>query len=195
VLGGGLGVGLGLGLQRLAANYVSGFVILAERSLRMGDLVKVDNFEGRITDINTRYTVLRSATGRESIVPNEILISQRVENASLADNKLLLTTVLQVAYGTDLDHITPLLQDAVAHVPRIDATSPPSVYLSNFAADGLELTIAFWVLDPENGQLSVRSGVNRAVLDTLNREGVDLPFPQRVIHLQTPPAPVGSQPA
>jgi small-conductance mechanosensitive channel len=195
VLGGGLGVGLGLGLQRLAANYVSGFVILAERSLRIGDLVKVDNFEGRITDINTRYTVLRSATGRESIVPNEILISQRVENASLADNKLLLTTLLQVAYGTDLDRLTPLLQDAVARVPRIDATSPPSVYLSNFAADGLELTIAFWVLDPENGQLSVRSGVNRAVLDTLNREGVDLPFPQRVIHLQAPPASLGSPPA
>jgi small-conductance mechanosensitive channel len=195
VLGGGLGVGLGLGLQRLAANYVSGFVILAERSLRIGDLVKVDNFEGRITDINTRYTVLRSATGRESIVPNEILISQRVENASLADNKLLLTTVLQVAYGTDLDRITPLLQEAVAHVPRIDAASPPSVFLSNFAADGLELTIAFWVLDPENGQLSVRSGVNRAVLNILNREGVDLPFPQRVIHLQTPPAAAGSQPA
>jgi small-conductance mechanosensitive channel len=195
VLGGGLGVGLGLGLQRLAANYVSGFVILAERSLRIGDLVKVDNFEGRITDINTRYTVLRSATGRESIVPNEILISQRVENASLADNKLLLTTVLQVAYGTDLDRITPLLQEAVAKVPRIDATSPPAVHLSNFAADGLELTIAFWVLDPENGQLNVRSGVNRAILDTLNREGVDLPFPQRVIHVQAPTAAAGSQPA
>jgi small-conductance mechanosensitive channel len=69
------------------------------------------------------------------------------------------------------------------------------VHLSNFAADGLELTIAFWVLDPENGQLNVRSGVNRAILDTLNREGVDLPFPQRVIHVQAPTAAAGSQPA
>ena len=110
VLGGAVGVGLGFGLQKLAANYVSGFVILAERSLRIGDLVKVDNFEGRITDINTRYTVLRSASGRESIVPNELLITQRVENASLADNKLMLTTVVQVGYGTDLADLMPQLR-------------------------------------------------------------------------------------
>jgi small-conductance mechanosensitive channel len=195
VLGGGLGVGLGLGLQRLAANYVSGFVILAERSLRIGDLVRVDNFEGRITDINTRYTVLRSATGRESIVPNEILISQRVENASLADSRLMLTTVLQVAYGTDLDHISPLLREAVQKVSRIDQVQPPGVNLSNFGADGLELTITYWVLDPENGQLTVRSEVNKAILDTLTREGVDIPFPQRVLHVKTPAVVAGSAPA
>ena len=89
VLGGAIGVGIGLGLQKLAANYVSGFVILAERSLRIGDLVKVDNFEGHITDIKTRYTVIRALSGRESIVPNEMLITQRVENASLADRNVL----------------------------------------------------------------------------------------------------------
>ena len=94
VFGGALGVGIGFGLQKLAANYVSGFVILAERSLRIGDTVRVDNFDGRITDINTRYTVVRSLGGRESIVPNEMLITQRVENLSLADPKLLLQTVV-----------------------------------------------------------------------------------------------------
>ncbi len=89
VLGGAIGVGIGFGLQKLAANYVSGFVILAERSLRIGDLVKVDNFEGHITDIKTRYTVIRALSGRESIVPNEMLITQRVENLSLADRNVL----------------------------------------------------------------------------------------------------------
>lgn len=182
VLGGAVGVGLGFGLQKLAANYVSGFVILAERSLRIGDLVKVDNFEGRITDINTRYTVLRSASGRESIVPNELLITQRVENASLADNKLMLTTVVQVGYGTDLATVMPALRDAVAAVPRVLADPIASVHLSNFASDGLELTIAFWIADPENGQLGARSAVNLAILDTLNRLGVDIPYPQRVMH-------------
>lgn len=182
VLGGAVGVGLGFGLQKLAANYVSGFVILAERSLRIGDLVKVDNFEGRITDINTRYTVLRSASGRESIVPNELLITQRVENASLADNKLMLTTVVQVGYDTDLAHVMPLLRDAVAAVPRVVQDPSASVYLSNFAADGLELTIAFWIGDPENGQMGARSAVNLAILDALNRLGVDIPYPQRVMH-------------
>lgn len=182
VLGGAVGVGLGFGLQKLAANYVSGFVILAERSLRIGDLVKVDNFEGRITDINTRYTVLRSASGRESIVPNELLITQRVENASLADNKLMLTTVVLVGYDTDLAQVMPLLRDAVAAVPRVVQDPGPSVYLSNFASDGLELTFAFWIGDPENGQMGARSAVNLAILDALNRLKIDIPYPQRVMH-------------
>ena len=92
VLGGALGVGLGFGLQKLAANYVSGFVILFERSLRIGDTVRVDNFEGVVVDIKTRYTLIRSLNGRESIVPNEKLITERIENLSLADPKVLLTT-------------------------------------------------------------------------------------------------------
>ncbi|MFN7725118.1 MAG: mechanosensitive ion channel family protein [Rubrivivax sp.] len=181
VLGGALGVGIGLGLQKLAANYVSGFVILAERSVRIGDLVRVDNFEGRITDINTRYTVIRALNGRESIVPNEMLITQRVENSSLADNQVLMTTTVQVAYGTDLATLMPRLAAAVAAVPRVLAQPGPAVQLSQFAADGLELTIPFWIADPENGQGNVRSAVNLAVLQTLNEAGVDIPFPQRVV--------------
>src|SRR5690606_31505706 len=109
VLGGAIGVGLGFGLQKLAANYVSGFVILAERSLRIGDLVKVDNFEGRITDINTRYTVIRSSAGREALVPNEQLMTQRVENATKSDRRVGLTTVFQIAHGSDLSVLMPML--------------------------------------------------------------------------------------
>jgi len=186
VLGGAVGVGVGFGLQKLAANYVSGFVILAERSLRIGDLVKVDNFEGRITDINTRYTVLRSAAGRESIVPNEMLITQRVENASLADSQLLLTTIVQVAYGTDLPTLMPQLKEAIAALDRILDQPEPAVHLSDFAADGLELTVTFWIADPENGQLGARSAVNMAILATLNRLAVEIPFPQRVVHQAAP---------
>jgi len=182
VLGGAVGVGIGLGLQKLAANYVSGFVILAERSLRIGDVVKVDNFEGRITDISTRYTVIRAANGRESIVPNELLITQRVENCSFADPKVAMTTLVQVAYGTDLDALMPRLVAAMATVPRVLADPGPSVQLSTFAADGLELTLVFWIADMENGQGNVRSAVNLAVLRTLNEAGVEIPFPQRVMH-------------
>ncbi len=184
VLGGALGVGIGFGLQKLAANYVSGFVILAERSMRIGDNVKVDNFEGRITDITTRYTVIRSATGREAIVPNEMMITQRVENNLLADPQVLLTTTVQVAYGTDLAALMPKLQAAVATVPRVLAQPAPAVLLSNFAPDGLELTVGFWIADAENGQLNVRSGVNLALLESLNAAGVQIPFPQRSVHLQ-----------
>ncbi len=182
VLGGALGVGIGFGLQKLAANYISGFVILAERSMRIGDLVKVDNFEGRITDITTRYTVIRALNGREAIVPNEMMITQRVENSSLADPQVQVNSTVQVAYGTNLDSLIPQLTAVVAAVPRVVADPAPGVLLSAFAADGLELTIAFWIADPHNGQGNVRSDVNLAVLRCLNAAAVEIPFPQRVVH-------------
>ncbi len=192
VLGGALGVGIGLGLQKLAANYVSGFVILAERSMRIGDIVKVDNFEGRITDISTRFTVIRAVNGRESIVPNEMMITQRVENASLADSRVLLNTVVQVAYGTDVEALLPQMGGVIAAVPRVLADPAPNVLLTNFAADGLELTVGFWIADPENGQGNVRSDVNLAILRLLNRLGIEIPFPQRVMHGLVVPAVAGA---
>jgi small-conductance mechanosensitive channel len=181
VLGGALGVGIGLGLQKLAANYVSGFVILAEQSMRIGDLVKVDNFEGRITDISTRYTVIRAINGREAIVPNEMMITQRVENASLADSRMLLNTVVQVAYGTDVEAVIERIKEVVAAVPRVMPEPGPAVLLTNFAADGLELTVGFWIADPENGQGNVRSDVNLAILKLFEVMQVEIPFPQRVL--------------
>ncbi|MFY7863483.1 mechanosensitive ion channel family protein [Roseateles sp.] len=190
VMGGAVGVGIGLGLQKLAANYVSGFVILAERSLRIGDMVKVDNFEGRISDITTRYTVIRALNGRESIVPNELLMTQRVENSSLADPQVLINTVVQVAYGTDLDVLIPELVSTVQAVPRVLQDPAPSVFLNNFAADGLELSINFWINDPHNGQGGVRSEVNLALWRCLNRLGVEIPFPQRVLHQSAAQGPL-----
>lgn len=188
VLGGAVGVGIGLGLQKLAANYVSGFVILAERSLRIGDMVRVDNFEGRISDITTRYTVIRAINGRESIVPNEMLITQRVENLSLADPKVAMSTTVQVAYGTELKPLLPRITAAAAKVPRVLDDPGPGVQLSQFAADGMELTVIYWIADPANGQGNVRSDVNLAVLEVLNAAGVEIPFPQRVLHIAADPA-------
>jgi small-conductance mechanosensitive channel len=197
VLGGAIGVGLGFGLQKLAANYVSGFVILAERSLRIGDMVKVDNFEGRITDITTRYTVIRNNNGRESIVPNELLITQRVESSTFADPKVSVSTVLQVAYGTDLQGLLPALREAMLSVPRVLHDPAPGVELRSFAPDGLELALSFWIADPENGSGNVRSDVNLAVLRTLDERGVEIPFPQRVVHAlpAAPQAPPPQAPA
>ena len=177
-----IGVGLGFGLQKIAANYVSGFVVLAERSLRIGDMVKVDNFEGRITDIRTRYTVIRALNGREAIVPNELLITQRVENSSLADPLVLLTCSVQVAYGSDVRALQARLEAAAAAVPRVLAEPAPSCQLAAFAADGMDLNLHFWIRDPENGQGQVRSEVNLAILDTLQALGIEIPFPQRVVH-------------
>ncbi|WP_291924326.1 mechanosensitive ion channel domain-containing protein [Limnohabitans sp.] len=183
VLGGAVGVGIGFGLQKLAANYVSGFVILAERSMRIGDMVKVDNFEGRITDIKARYTVIRSPTGRESIVPNEMLITQRVENLSLADAKVAQSTTVSVAYDAPVDQVIELLQQACQAQPRVLADPAPLVALSAFGADGLEFTVNYWYEDPTSGQLNLKSDVNRAILSTLREHGIEIPFPQRVVHM------------
>ncbi len=184
VLGGAVGVGIGLGLQKLAANYVSGFVILAERSVRIGDSVRVDGFEGRITDITGRYTVIRSPGGRESIVPNEMLISQRVENLSLADPRVWQSTVVSVGYGSDVDLVMRLLREAAFASPRVLKDPAPSAALSAFGTDGLEFTLGFWIVDPENGTLSLRSDINLAILRALRAHGIDIPFPQRVVHQQ-----------
>jgi small-conductance mechanosensitive channel len=178
VLGGAVGVGIGFGLQKLASNYISGFVILAERSVRIGDTVKVDNFEGRITDINTRYTVIRAPNGRQSIVPNEMLIIQRVENSSQADARMALGTTVQVVYGTDLDVLMPRLAQAVKEVPGVLGDPAPAVHLQAFTADGFELAVAFSVAG-EAEQGPVRSRVNLALLRTLDAMGVEIPFAHR----------------
>ena len=158
VLGGALGVGLGFGLQKIAANYVSGFVILAERSLRIGDMVKVDNFEGRITDIRTRYTVIRALNGRESIVPNETLITHAgrellARRSARADARRRCRSPTAPTCA----RCSRKLEAAIAAVPRVIADPAPSVQLAAFAADGMELTIDFWIRDPENGQGNVKS--------------------------------------
>ena len=184
VLGGAIGVGIGFGLQKLAANYVSGFVILAERSMRIGDNVRVDNFEGRISDINARYTVIRSLGGRESIVPNEILITTRVENLSLADTRVWLSTVVSVGYDSDPQLVMRLLENAALGQPRVVRDPGPSAALSAFGADGLEFTLGYWIDDPENGQLGLRSEINLAVLAALRENGIEIPFPQRVVHIK-----------
>ena len=185
VLGGAIGVGLGFGLQKLAANYVSGFVILFERSLRIGDTVRVDQFEGTVMDIKTRYTLIRSLSGRESIVPNEKMITERIENLSLADPRILLTTDVTVGYDSDVDRVQQILVGAAVGTDRVIADPPPGARLARFGADGLEFTLLFWIADPSNGQLNVKSDVNLRVLKGLREAGIDIPYAQRVVHLKT----------
>ncbi len=187
VLGGAVGVGIGFGLQKLAANYVSGFVILAERSMRIGDSVKVDGFEGRVTDIKARYTVIRAPTGRESIVPNEMLITQRVENLSLTDSKISQSTVLTVAYDAPVETVMSLLRQACEAQARVLTEPAPSVALSAFGPDGLEFTVSYWFEDPEGGQLNLKSDINLAILKSLQENGIQIPFPQMVVHLHPKP--------
>ncbi|HSV35291.1 MAG TPA: mechanosensitive ion channel domain-containing protein [Ramlibacter sp.] len=190
VLGGALGVGLGFGLQKLAANYVSGFVILFERSIRIGDTVKVDNFEGVVTDIKTRYTLIRAGNGREAIIPNEKVITERVENLSLADTRLLLTAEVTVGYESDVDEVQRLLCEAAALNARVLKEPPPTTQLVRLGADGLDFHLLFWINEPAHRP--VLSEVNLRLLKNLREAGIDIPYPQRVVHVR--PAPGSAAP-
>jgi len=187
VLGGALGVGLGFGLQKLAANYVSGFVILLERSIRIGDNVKVDGFEGRITDIKTRYTLVRAGNGREAIVPNESIISSRVENLTPGDLKFNLSTNIVVGYDSDVAQVQSILCAAAQAQARVLDDPKPVAFLLNFAPDGLEFSLHFWVADPDKGKDNVRSAINIAILDGLRHARIDIPYPQRVLRIESLP--------
>jgi small-conductance mechanosensitive channel len=117
-----------------------------------------------------------------------MLITQRVENSSLADPRVLISSAVQVAYGTDIRALQPKLEAAMRSVSRVIEDPGPSAQLSAFGTDGMDLTLQFWIRDPENGQGNVKSEVNLAVLEVLNAEGIEIPFPQRVMHTATPPA-------
>jgi small-conductance mechanosensitive channel len=174
VLGGGLGVGLGLGLQRLASNYVSGIVILLERSLQIGDKVRLDNFEGTISDIKTRYTIIHALNGREAIVPNEKLINERVENLSSADTTTQVTSEIRVSSASDVEQVRSILRDAALTVRRVMSKPEPEVYLTSLGRDGLSFTLGFFINDPDDGQMNVKSEVNFAVWRALREAGVEL---------------------
>ena len=191
VLGGAVGVGLGFGLQKLAANYISGFVILLERSIRIGDNVKVDGFEGRITDIKTRYTLVRAGNGRESIVPNESLITSRVENLSLADLKFGISTNIIVGYESDVSQVQAILCSAAATQARVMTDPAPIAFLLNFVPDGLEFSLNFWVSDPEKGRDNLRSAINIAILEGLRSAGIVIANPQRVVRVESLPSGIG----
>ena len=189
VLGGALGVGLGFGLQKLAANYVSGFVILLERSIRIGDNVRVDNFEGRITDIKTRYTLIRAGNGREAIVPNESIITSRVENLSLADRKFNITTNIVVGYDSNVAQVQELMCAAARAQPRVMSDPAPVAFLLNFVPDGLEFNLNVWVSDPDKGQANLRSDLNIAILEALRGANIDIPGPRRTLRIESLPLP------
>jgi small-conductance mechanosensitive channel len=183
VFGGALGVGIGLGLQKIAGNYVSGFIILLDRSLAIGDMITVDKYSGRVTQINTRYTVLQGLDGIESVIPNEMLVSSPVQNYSLSNSALRLSTHVTVGYQTDIDKILPLLAAVTSKVERVSPEPEPNAILLKFGADGLELEIGFWISDPENGRMNVVSEVNKAIWRVLQQQQIEIPYPQREIRI------------
>jgi small-conductance mechanosensitive channel len=183
VFGGALGVGLGLGLQKIASSYVSGFVILLERSLAIGDMVNVDRYFGKVTQINTRYTILEGLDGIESVLPNEMFMSSPVQNYSLNRKIIRLATNVTILYQDDVESILSMLEQATIAVERVSDQILPQALLLKIGEHGLELEIGFWITDPENGRLNVVSDVNRAIWRVFKSAGIEVAHPKREVRL------------
>ena len=183
VFGGALGVGLGLGLQKIASSYVSGFVILLERSLAIGDMVNVDRYFGKVTQINTRYTILEGLDGIESVLPNEMFMSGPVQNYSLNRKIIRLATQVTILYQDDIETVLSMLEQATIGVERVSDQILPQALLVKIGEDGLQLEIGFWITDPENGRLNVLSDVNRAIWRVFKTQGIQVAHPKRDIRI------------
>ena len=159
VFGGALGVGLGFGLQRIASNYVSGFIILLDKSMQIGDVVSVDQHYGVVQELRARYMVLGKLDGTHVIIPNETLITTAVVNHSLTDHKGRVQIELAISVDSPLEQALQLMQDIAKQHPRVVQTPSPAARIKGFSEHGVELTLTVWVLDPENGALSLQSAL------------------------------------
>jgi small-conductance mechanosensitive channel len=180
VFGGALGVGLGLGMQRIASNYVSGFIILLERSLTIGDPITVDKYSGRVMHINTRYTVLQGFDGTQTLLPNEMLITGVVLNQSTTNKAVRLSTRLTVAYDSDLNAVMAALLRQADDVERVIADPAPAVQLTAFGPLGYELELGFSITDPEKGGGSVISAVNKNIYALVQSGAIRLGLPPQI---------------
>ena len=183
VFGGALGVGLGFGLQKIMANYVSGFIILLDRSIRIGDLISVGSDRGQVQRITTRYTVLRSPSGVHSIVPNETLISSVVQNEGLSDRAVRLAVTVQVGYADDVEHAIAIVEECARTHERVLAEPAPRCFLHSFGDSGINLELGMWITDPENGTLAIRSAVQLEILRRFRAEGIEIPYPQHEVRV------------
>ncbi|KAI5912757.1 mechanosensitive ion channel family protein [Thauera sp. 2A1] len=183
VFGGALGVGLGFGLQKIAANYVSGFIILLDRSIRIGNLITVGNDRGVVREITTRYTVVKAGNGIESIIPNETLVGSVVQNETFSDTKVSLPISIQVGYEVDVERALAILVEVAGAHPRVLPEPSPKGFLAGFGESGIDLRLLCWIADPEEGTLGITSAINLELWRRFKREGISIPFPQREVRV------------
>lgn len=183
VFGGALGVGLGFGLQRIVANYISGFTILLDRTVSPGDLVTVDNFYGEVSKLTSRCIIVRSPEGTEAIVPNETVVTSTVINHSYSNRKVLMRIPVQVGYASDINRALGLLTEIAQSHPRVLKTPAPVGLLSSFGDNGINLELMAWIEDPERGKLNLQSDLNLEIYRVFRGQGIEFPYPQRDVRI------------
>ncbi len=185
VFGGALGVGLGFGLQRIASNFISGFIVLFDRSIQPGDVITIGDKFGWVQELNARYVVVKDRDGVERLIPNETLITSEVINWSYSDRNVRLKIPVSISYDNDPEQALALLQQAALASPRVLADPAPATRLMAFGDNGIELELRVWIQDPEAGLASVRSDINLAIWRAFKGAGIVIPFPQRDLHIRS----------
>lgn len=191
VFGGALGVGLGFGLQKIASNYASFFILLLDDSIHIGDIITVDTHYGIVSELRSRYMVLRKLDNTEVIIPNETLVSNVMINHSMTDRKVRAQLSLQVSYQTDLELAMRLMLEAAATQERVLRDPAPNALLRAFGESGIDLMMNVWISDPENGTASLQSEIYLDIWRAFKKHNVSIPYPQREIRVlnSEPPAP------
>jgi small-conductance mechanosensitive channel len=183
---GAVGVGLGFGLQKIVSNLVSGIILLADKSIKPGDVITVGDSFGWVESMGARYTAIVTRDGREFLIPNEDFVTQRVVNWSYSNDEVRIDVEFGVSYASDPHKVIALALEAVKSVKRVLPTPPPVCHLKAFGNSSIDFILRFWIRDPIDGLTNVRGQVLLALWDILKREGIEIPFPQRDINMRTP---------
>jgi small-conductance mechanosensitive channel len=183
VFGGALGVGLGFGLQRIASNYVSGFIILLDKSMQIGDVVTIDIHYGVVSELRTRYLVLRKLDGTEVIIPNETMITNPVINHSFTDHKARVQMPIQVSYDSELELAMQVMREAAERHPRVLVEPAPAVQIRGFGESGIDLMLIVWIPDPEEGSAALQSEIYLEIWQAFKQNKISIPFPQREVRI------------
>ena len=184
VFGGAIGVGIGFGMQKIASNYISGFIILFDRSLKIGDLIEVGGFRGIITQINTRYSVLSNTVGEELIVPNESLVTATVKNYSHSENRVAVSVDMSIAYESDVDRAMAIFLQVVRAQPRVLSNPAPYCVIAELADSSVNLRATCWVEDPRLPTGILVSNIYRQALQQLTQAGIEIPYNKEDINLK-----------
>jgi small-conductance mechanosensitive channel len=189
IFSGAAGVGIGFGLQKIVANFISGVILLADKSVKPGDLVTIGDSSGRISAMNTRYISVAAGDGREFLIPNEDLVTQKVVNWTYTDKNTLVKVTFGTNYDADPRLVCKLAMDVASASPRATKGKPPNCLLTEFAEAGMKFSLTFWIAEPD-GMDGVKSDVMLALWDTFKREGIRVPYPVRELRVRQGALPV-----
>ncbi len=188
IFGGAVGLGIGLGMQRTVSNFFAGFTLIADKSIKPGDVIEIDDSYGWVTAMNARYVTLRTRDGTSHLVPNDKFIEEGVVNWSHDDRVVRLHAPFGVSYETrDVRGLARAAEERALTVDRVLKTPSPRCNLMEFGDNSINFDLRFWINDPANGSANVRSDVMMAIWDMLHEMGVEVPFPQRDIHIKSAP--------